>query len=158
MIEKISKSGMLSMSCDSDHILHRIGSDDYSPIRRIVVKNSDEDKWEEVAVSDIPPYTRQEYIDKTISLIREKYTDSDEFALQRKMLNTMMPQTLSEDEVVNDSEKVIAEYTEYNQYVESCKAKAKEILSQPRVEEIINIGENGQGKRRNISKPSKTRG
>lgn len=135
MIEKVIQNNMLYMSCDSDHILHKIGSEDYSPIRRIVIKNEDEDKWEQVAVSDIPPYTRQEYIDKTISLIREKYTESDEFAIQRKMLNAMMPQTLSEDEAVNDNEKAITEYTEYNQYVESCKAKAKEILSQPRNEE-----------------------
>lgn len=144
MIEKVIKNNMLYMRCDSGHILHKIGSDDYSPIRRIAIKKGDESKWEEVPVSDIPLYTRQEYEEKTVSLIRERYTESDEFAIQRKMLNVMMPQTLSDDEAVNGSEKAIAEYTEYNQYVESCKVKAKEILSQ-KVGETINIGENGQG-------------
>lgn len=134
MIEKVLKNNMLYMSCDSNHILHKIGSDDYSPIRRITIKKGDESKWEEVSVSDIPPYTRSEYEEKTVELIRQKYSESDEFAIQRKMLNAMTPQTLSDNEAVNDSEKAIAEYTEYNQYVESCKAKAKVILTQPRNE------------------------
>jgi len=50
---------MWALDTDADHILHRVGSDDYTPIRHTTAK--DPDAWEEIAVADIPPYNEAEY-------------------------------------------------------------------------------------------------
>lgn len=112
---------MWALDTDADHILHRIGSEDYSEIRHTTVK--DPDAWEEIAVADIPPYTEAEYKAKVSELIRERYSADDEFAIQRKMLNALMqPAPLNEDK----TETAIDEYSAYNSYVEECKERAKD--------------------------------
>lgn len=114
--------GLWQLSCDKDHILHRIGSDDYTEIRDTHV--TDPKKWEEMAVEDIPLYTKAEYDAKVAELVREKYTADEEFALQRKMLNAVMsPDTISADGSAN---KALEEYQAYNVFVQECKARAKD--------------------------------
>lgn len=116
------KLGMWQLDTDQAYILHRIGSDDYTEIRHVTVK--DPDTWEEIAVADIPPYTKAEYDKKVAELVRERYTADEEFALQRKMLNAMMsPDTISEEGSAN---KALEEYQAYNVYVQECKQKAKD--------------------------------
>lgn len=122
---------MWALDTDADHILHRIGSKDYSEIRHTIVKDPEE--WEEIAVADIPPYTEAEYKAKVEELIRERYSASDEFAIQRKMLNAMLPQLAilsDEDAGQFNAEKAIAEYTEYNAYAEQCKADAPDAIAE----------------------------
>lgn len=115
-------NNLVELSTDSEHILHRIGSEDYSEIRKIMTPNPSE--WEEIAVSDIPPYTKAEYDNKVAELVREKYTADEEFALQRKMLNAVMsPETISAD---GSAGRAIDEYQAYNAYVQGCKQRAKD--------------------------------
>jgi len=99
--------------------IHRIGTDTY--FKRGTVLNTDtEADFEEV--DEIPPYTKAEYDAKVAELVREKYTESEEFALQRKAINAAFaPATLSEE-----CGGVLEEYAAYNTYVEECKQKAKD--------------------------------
>jgi hypothetical protein len=105
---------MWALDTDADHILHRVGSDDYTPIRHTTAK--DPDAWEEIAVADIPPYNEAEYKARVEELIRERYTASDEFAL----INNVM---------ANVTEKRQSEYAAYQAYREDCKVRARAILS-----------------------------
>lgn len=115
-------NNLVELSTDSEHILHRIGSEGYTEIRRITTANPSE--WEEAAVTDIPPYTKDEYDKKVAELVREKYTADEEFALQRKMLNAVMsPDTISAE---GSASKALEEYQAYNVYVQECKLKAKD--------------------------------
>ena len=71
------------LSTDPDHILHRIGNDDYSTIRRAIV--TDPNEWEDVPVEDIPPYTNAEYAAKVSELIHSRYSLDDEIALRANL-------------------------------------------------------------------------
>lgn len=97
------------LTTDADHILHRIGTDSYTNIRRITTP--DPDNWEETPVADIPPYSKEEYKAKIVALIREKYDLDDECAILRQ--RDTKPE----------------EFAEYNTYVEQCKQTAKTVLS-----------------------------
>lgn len=120
-IQKKSNN-MVEITAEGENILHRIGSENYPEIRRIITPNPAE--WEEIAVTDIPLYTKAEYDAKVAELVREKYTADEEFALQRKMLNAIMsPDTISAD---GSASKALEEYQAYNTYVQECKARAKD--------------------------------
>ena len=58
-------------------------------------------------------YSNITYDDLVNGMVRDKYSDSEEFAILRKAM------TLKTDE-----------FTEYNAYVEQCKVEAKEWISQ----------------------------
>lgn len=88
--------------------IHRIGTETYFK-RGTVLKSDTVDNFEEI--EELPKYTRQEYINKVRELIKEKYTIEDELAFHRQR------------DVKQD------EFEEYNSFCESCKVKAKEILS-----------------------------
>lgn len=100
------------LSTDPDHILHRIGNDDYSTIRRAIV--TDPDEWEDVPVEDIPPYTIAEYNAKVAELIHERYDADKEMSL----INNMME--------AEPTEAHKAEYSAYQAYRAECKLKAKD--------------------------------
>lgn len=59
-------------------------------------------------------YAKGSYNDITNALIREKYSESEEFAILRKAINNANNQ----------------EYVEYFAYVEVCKEKAKAYISE----------------------------
>lgn len=122
---------MWALDTDASHILHRIGADDYTEIRHTHVKPSELDAWEELAVEDIPPYTKAEYDAKVNELVRRRYSESEEFAIQRKLLNVILsPQPLIADAdteagtELTDGGNATEEYAAYNAYVEQCKADA----------------------------------
>ena len=137
---------MWALDTDKAHILHRIGSQDYTKIHHATVKEPD--AWEEIAVENIPPYTKAEYDAKVAELVRERYTADEEFAIQRKMIGAMTtPSPLSEAEAADsatadsatadspagDGAADIAaanldEFQAYNAYVEQCKARARALL------------------------------
>lgn len=103
---------MWELHTDADHILHRIGSDDYIEIRRATVK--DPEDWEEIAVADIPPYTRAEYDKKVAELIHARYDADREMSL----INNIME--------AEPTEVHKAEYSAYQAYRAECKLKAKD--------------------------------
>ena len=72
-----------AISTDSEHILHRKGSDDYTTIRKAITANPED--WEEIAIEDIPPYTNAEYAAKVSELIHQKYSLDDEIALRANL-------------------------------------------------------------------------
>lgn len=102
-------NNLVEISTDSEHILHRIGSEDYTEIRKTTTLNPNE--WEEIAVADIPPYTKGEYKAKIVELIRRRYDQDDETGILRQ----------------RDSKP--DEFAEYNAYVEQCKLMAKDTLT-----------------------------
>ncbi len=103
---------MWALDTDERHILHRIGSDDYTPIRHTMVKPDDIDAYEEIAVEDIPPYTKAEYDAEVERLIALRYSHGKEIEINRE--HDTKPER----------------FAEYLAYVDECKAKAKEILSE----------------------------
>lgn len=104
----------IELSSETGYI-HKIGTENYFKKGLII---DSVDNYEEVA--EMPPYTKDEYDTKVNELVRERYTESEEFALQRKAINAAFsPSTLSAD-----SSKALEEYAAYNTYVEQCKANA----------------------------------
>lgn len=100
--------------------LHKIGTDTYAK-SLVLAKDDSPAMYEEV--DEIPPYTKAEYDAKVAEMVRERYSESEEFAIQRKVINSLLsPMTLSAEV----AEGVMAEYAEYNNYVEGCKVRAKE--------------------------------
>ncbi len=115
MITTEKKNGIVEISTDQDHILHRIGSEDYPEIRKAMTTASDIHHWEEIPLADIPPYTEAEYGARVEELIRERYSVADEFAL----INNVM---------AGVTEKRQSEYAAYQEFREECKRRAKEML------------------------------
>ena len=102
-----------SISTDSEHILHRKGSDDYTTIRKAITANPED--WEEIAIEDIPPYTNAQYAAKVSELIHQKYSLDDEIALRANL----------EDD---PTEKRKNEFAEYLAFRKQCKEQAKKLL------------------------------
>lgn len=109
------KFDMWQLDTDQGHILHKVGSDDYTEIRHAMVK--DPEAWEEIAVADIPPYTKAEYKAKIVELIRQRYDQDDENGILRQ----------------RDTKP--DEFAEYDAYVEQCKAEARQSLAAAKVEQ-----------------------
>ena len=101
---------MYAVDADADHILHRIGSDDYTGIRHIMTK--DPDAWEELTEDEATSLTAARtaeaaYKSRIIALIRARYDQDDETAILRQ----------------RDSKP--DEFAEYNAFAEQCKAEAR---------------------------------
>lgn len=102
---------------DDGKYVHRKGTDLYFK-RAMILPSQSIDDFEEV--NELPPYTKTEYDAKVAELVREKYSESEEFAIQRKAINAAFSPS-----PVNKDNKAISEYREYNEFVEECKQKAK---------------------------------
>lgn len=105
-MEKIYKEsiGLWQLRTDKSHILHRIGSDDYTEKRDAHVSNPVE--WEELALSEIPPYTKAEYDAEVERLIAERYSHGKEIEVNRE--HDTKPE----------------QFAAYMAYIEECKARA----------------------------------
>lgn len=105
-MEKIYKEsiGLWQLRTDKSHILHRIGSDDYTEMRDAHVSNPVE--WEELALSEIPPYTKAEYDAEVERLIAERYSHGKEIEVNRE--HDTKPE----------------QFAAYMAYIEECKARA----------------------------------
>lgn len=109
MEKRYENNGICHLTAAEGHILHQIGSDDYTRATRASTPNPDQ--WEEIPIEEIPPYSRRDYETKAEALIRERYTVSDELAILRQ--RDAKPE----------------EFAAYNAYAEACKAQAKAILT-----------------------------
>lgn len=132
------KIGSLTQLSATEGYIHKLGTDNYA--KAIIMLPSETiDMYEEVA--EIPPYTKAEYDAKVNELVRQKYSESEEFAIQRKMLNTLIsPMTLSEDA----AESAMDEYGAYNEYVDKCKSDAPDAILEDkrRQKEIEQMSQN----------------
>lgn len=122
MIESIKlANGFIKLTATAG-VIHKIGTDNYSK-SVIVLPGETMDMYEEVA--EKPAYSKEQYDAKVAELVRRRYTESEEFAIQRKALNTSLnPQPGG---YYNGA---LAEYVEYNAYIEECKQQAKIILTE----------------------------
>ena len=99
--------------------MHRIGSDDYTEKRDAHVSNPVE--WEELALSEIPPYTKAEYDAEVERLIAERYSHGKEIEVNRE--HDTKPE----------------QFAAYMAYIEECKAKAVANLTAKNDEPITEI-------------------
>lgn len=115
MIEK--PLGHLTKLTAEKGYIHKKGTDTY--VKSIMMLPSDSiNDYEEV--DEIPPFTKSQYDEKVAQLVRERYSESEEFAIQRKAINeAFSPSAISE------GSEAMSEYREYNEFVEECKKKAK---------------------------------
>ena len=89
----------------SEGYIHRLGTDIYAT--SIIMLPADSiDDYEEV--DSIPSMTKADYDARVAALVRERYSESEEFAIQRKAIN-------------GDR----TEFEQYNAYVEQCKHTSK---------------------------------
>ena len=118
MIESIKVGSLIKLTATTG-LIHKIGTETYAK-SLIMLPSETMEMYEEVA--EKPTYTKEQYDAKVAELVREKYTESEEFALQRKAINAaFLPATVSED-----GNAALNEYQEYNAYVEDCKLRAKD--------------------------------
>lgn len=129
MIKKRQIGKLTEISVDNGY-LHKKGTDVYVKKCILLPSLSIED-YEEV--DSIPPYTKAEYDKKVSELVREKYSADEEFAIQRKMLNSINGET---------DAKAEEEYNAYNAFVNECKERAKD-AELYKVWEPQNVEENG---------------
>lgn len=117
---KIEKNQVFSTE---GKFVHRTGSDTYFKRGTMLMTDTEAD-FEEV--EEIPPYTKSEYDAKVAELVRERYSDSEESAIQRKMLGAMLhPEAVTIAEGMEEPMEV-AEFNEYNAFVTECKERAKD--------------------------------
>lgn len=143
MIEqKIIGSGPLCILKVAEGFMHKKGTDIYA--KSIVMLPADTlDMYEEV--DEIPLYTKAAYDAKVNELVRERYSESEEFAIQRKMINVTVSSTPL---AMNDAaDTIISEYAAYNTFVEECKEKARaaileDIERRKAEEEAMSVTEN----------------
>lgn len=127
--------GFVSLRAEEGYKLRKVNyTDPHSEIQQTNVPVEEVVLWEEVAVEDMPPYTKAQYDEKVAQLVRVRYSESEEFAIQRKMLNAMLnpqPMTASEGEECElETDKAVEEYNAYNAYVEQCKADAPQAIAE----------------------------
>ena len=120
MIESIKVGSLIKLTATTG-LIHKIGTETYAK-SVIMLPSETMEMYEEVA--EKPAYTKDQYDAKVAELVREKYTESEEFALQRKAINAAFSPS-----VVSTGSAAMEEYQAYNAYVEDCKLRAKEILS-----------------------------
>lgn len=112
---------MWALDTDADHILHRIGSADFTEIRHTHVADADLPAWEEIALADaeaakLARDAEAAYKARVVALIRVRYDADDETAILRQ--RDTKPE----------------EFAAYNAFAESCKADAKILLVREKAE------------------------
>lgn len=113
--------GKLTQLTSTNGFIHKIGTEIYAKAL-VMLPNETTEMYEEV--DKMPPYTKTEYDTKVAELVRERYSESEEFAIQRKAINAAFsPSTMS-----IENSNALEEYAEYNAFVEECKAKAPQEL------------------------------
>lgn len=119
-----TETGKFTELTATEGCIHKKGTDIYVP-RILMLPGETVDMYEEAGM---PAYAKPEYDAKVAELVRGRYSADEEFAIQRKAISAMLhpeAMTLEED---GDMQlpAAIREYNDYNDYVESCKERAKD--------------------------------
>lgn len=93
---------------DSDKYVHRLGTESYFK-RSTLLPRDTVDKFEEV--DEIPEETGTSYNEEVNSMIRQRYSLSEELAILRQ--RDTKPE----------------EFAAYNEYAEECKSKVKAMMN-----------------------------
>lgn len=120
MIEK--PLGYITKLTASKGWIHKKGTETYAKSIMMLPTDSIDD-YEEV--DEIPAFTKSEYDRKVAELVRRRYSESEEFAIQRKRMNAITAASGESVAGSAGSELANSEYEEYNSYVERCKEEAK---------------------------------
>lgn len=126
MKTKQLSNGRVEISTDAEHVIRRKGDTAPTEIRRLTVKAENLGKWEEVAITDMRPYSDEQYNDKVAELVAERYPMAEENAITRKLLNKLLHPDVATLDDENAIAKEVAQFEAYNAYVEDCKARAKD--------------------------------
>lgn len=104
-----------SISTDSNHILHKIGSNKFPEMRQICVGPEDVGGYEEVEVAKVPQTEIRAEIYKyyLVELIRQRYDLDDEIALAANRDDGDLAHS--------------AEWVEYQAYRAECKIRARKL-------------------------------
>lgn len=116
----IAGRDMVRLDVPDTHLLHRIGSEDYTPIRHTTVDSDRVTAYEAVtleAAEAIKAARAAEaaYKSRVVALIRARYDQDDENAILRQ----------------RDTKP--GEFAAYNAYVEDCKTKVRAEMEAERV-------------------------
>lgn len=106
--------------------IRRKGTDE-KPVSGMTAVSLTADDFEEVP-SDEPWFDRSLYVQLTERYVAERYSHGEESALCRKMIALLLPKTSEESDSSGDeaAQHIMAEFTEYDAYVEECKRRAKD--------------------------------
>lgn len=121
-------NGRIEISTDGAHVIRKIGDSNPTDVRRRRIAADELDRWEEVAVDDMRPYSDEQYNVMVAELVAERYPLTEENAITRKLLFKLLhPEASTLDESGEDTElpKEVAQFEAYNTYVEECKLRAK---------------------------------
>lgn len=113
---------MVRLDVPDTHILHRIGSEDYTPIRHTTVDADRVADYEALTLADADAIkaaraAEADYKTRVVALIRARYDQDDENAILRQ----------------RDTKP--DEFAVYNAYVEHCKARVKAEMEAERLAE-----------------------
>lgn len=115
------KNGMVELVAAPGKRLHLKNTDIYAA--KAPVAPGSVGDWEEV--DSAPAYTKAQYDEMVASLVRERYSESEEFAIQRKTLNALVA-SVPLDGGGGLTGPAVDEFAEYNAYVEECKLRARD--------------------------------
>lgn len=117
MIDIKNITSTLRKISTSSGYIHKLGTETY--VKSLIMLPSDTiDMYEEVA--EKPAYTKEQYDNKVAELVRKRYTESEEFAIQRKAINAAFSPS-----VASANSSALKEYQAYNSYIDECKVEAK---------------------------------
>lgn len=125
MKKEILKPNWYELTAELGNFLRRRGSDEtYGPTTMAVYVDKVDDYEEAPLKLSTQAEEHRKYCERARRLIAEKYDTEKEREITREALAVMLsPRTLDTDSETDTS--AIDRFMEYNEYVESCKQKAK---------------------------------
>lgn len=120
-------NGMWCLDADGEHVLHKVGSKDFTEIRHVTVKAALVDKWEELTVADWEERRAKQERDERYAVmlaaaIHERYSVDDEIALAA---NINAPALAADEE---KAAAVAEEWAAYQAYRAECKERVRREL------------------------------
>lgn len=118
---------MWGLDADAEHVLHKVGSKDFTEIRHATVKAADVDKWEELTVAEWEERKQaqeraEKYATMLAAAIHERYSVDDEIALRA---NIDAPALAADEE---KAASVAEEWQQYQAYRAECKERVQREL------------------------------